>query len=187
MLMYLATMEKTAVRMGNIVESLLLLASIRQQQEVPVNILDLAAIVAEVQDRMKSSIAESGATVKIAPLFPAAVGYAPWVEEVLLNYMSNALKYGGQPPLVSVGADAAEDGQVRIWVRDNGQGLTAEQQAQLFVPFTRITQAKIKGHGLGLSIVRQIVERLGGTVAVSSQVGHGSEFSFSLPAAEAIS
>ena len=57
----------------------------------------------------------------------------------------------------------------------------AEKQAQLFMPFERLDQAKIEGHGLGLSIVRRIVEKLGGEVGVESTVGQGSTFYFTLP------
>jgi signal transduction histidine kinase len=74
---------------------------------------------------------------------------------------------------------------VRFWVRDHGSGLTAEEQARLFIPFTRLFQAGTKGHGLGLSIVRRIVEKLGGEVGVEvgveSEPGSGSAFWFTLP------
>jgi signal transduction histidine kinase len=68
-------------------------------------------------------------------------------------------------------------------VRDNGGGLSPEEQAELFIPFTRISQANVEGHGLGLSIVQRIVEKLGGTVGVESEgvPGQGSVFSFTLP------
>ena len=61
---------------------------------------------------------------------------------------------------------------------------TEEQQAQLFVPFTRLSQVRVEGHGLGLSIVRRIIDRLGGSVGVSSAPDQGSEFYFCLPAPE---
>jgi signal transduction histidine kinase len=69
-------------------------------------------------------------------------------------------------------------------VRDNGPGLTPEEQARLFTPFTRLEQVRAKGHGLGLSIVRRIVEKLGGQVGVESEVGQSSTFSFTLPAVD---
>jgi signal transduction histidine kinase len=75
---------------------------------------------------------------------------------------------------------------IRFWVRDNGLGLTAAEQARLFTPFTRLEQVRTKGHGLGLSIVRRIVEKLGGDVGVESQVGHGSTFFFTLAGAPAV-
>jgi signal transduction histidine kinase len=70
-------------------------------------------------------------------------------------------------------------------VRDNGDGLTSEEQSRLFTPFTRLDQARARGYGLGLSIVRRIAEKLGGQVGVESDgaPGQGSTFYFTLPAA----
>ncbi len=72
---------------------------------------------------------------------------------------------------------------MRFWVRDNGPSLTPEEQTKLFAPFMRLDQVRARGHGLGLSIVRRIVEKLGGQVGVESEAGRGSMFSFTLPAA----
>jgi signal transduction histidine kinase len=72
---------------------------------------------------------------------------------------------------------------IRFWVRDNGSGLSVEGQKRLFTPFTRLEQVRVKGHGLGLSIVQRIVEKMGGEVGVESQVGRGSKFFFTLPMA----
>jgi two-component system sensor histidine kinase/response regulator len=86
-----------------------------------------------------------------------------------------------------LGFDRPDDEVIRFWVRDNGPGLTPDQQAQLFRPFTRVGQANVEGHGLGLSIVQRIAERLHGEVGVESQVGQGSLFYFTLPAAPGLS
>ena len=72
---------------------------------------------------------------------------------------------------------------IRFWVRDNGPGLTPEEQARLFAPFERLHRGRAEGHGLGLSIVRRIVEKLGGQAGVESEPGQGSLFFFTLPAA----
>jgi signal transduction histidine kinase len=73
---------------------------------------------------------------------------------------------------------------VRFWVRDNGPGVAPEKQRRLFTPFERLHQVRVQGHGLGLSIVMRIVEKLGGQVGVDSDgvAGRGSEFYFTLPA-----
>lgn len=112
------------------------------------------------------------------------IGHAAWVEEMLGNYISNAIKYGGTPPNVVVGATPLEDKMIRVWVQDNGEGIAQEDQSNLFTEFTQLhksTNDKIRGHGLGLSIVRRIAERLGGTVGVESEIGKGSTFFFTLP------
>jgi signal transduction histidine kinase len=116
--------------------------------------------------------------------WPVVLGHAPWVEEVWANYISNAMKYGGHPPRVELGATPLPNGSVRFWVHDNGNGLSPEARAQLFIAYTRLDKLRATGHGLGLSIVKRIVEKLGGTVGLESEdePGKGSTFSFTLPA-----
>jgi two-component system sensor histidine kinase/response regulator len=181
---YLKIIAQNGRKMTNIIEELLLLASVRKIKDVEIEPLDMTAIVSEAQGRLSDMIAHYQAQIVLPGSWPAALGYAPWIEEVWTNYLSNALKYGGQPPRVELGATVPKgaDTGVRFWVRDNGDGLSSEEQARLFTPFTRIHQARAKGHGLGLSIVHRIVEKLGGQVGVESKVGKGSVFSFTLPA-----
>ena len=171
-------------RMSRIIDELLLLAGVRKK-EVEMKPLDMASIVAEAMDRLASTIEESQAEVVLPETWPVALGYGPWVEEVWANYISNAIKYGGQPPRVELGAamqpEGVAPGTVRFWVRDNGPGLTPEDQAHLFVPFAQLNQIRVEGHGLGLSIVRRILEKLGGQVGVESKAGRGSLFFFTLP------
>lgn len=180
---YLRTIGQTGRKMSNIVRELLLLAGVRKT-DVPRRALDMALVVTEARERLAYEIREYQADVHIPVLWPRAVGYAPWIEEVWVNYISNGLKYGGHPPRLELGSNVLPDGRVRFWVRDNGAGLTPEEQASLFTPFTRVSQARVTGHGLGLSIVKRIVEKLDGVVAVESEVGKGSTFSFTLPAAK---
>ena len=128
--------------------------------------------------------AEAEAQVQVAPEMPPALTHGPWVEEVLVNYVSNAIKYGGRPPEVAIGATRIAGGRVRYWVRDNGAGLSREEQAQLFQPFRRMAPQRATGNGLGLSIVRRIAGRLGGRAFVESAPGRGSTFYLELPGAE---
>ncbi len=168
-------------KMNTIIDELLILASVRQMEKVKMEPLDMARIVADAQERLSEMIAEHQAEIVVSDDWPVVLGRGQWVEEVWVNYVSNALKYGGRPPRVELGATEQEDGTARFWVCDNGPGLTPEEQSQLFVPFTRLDQARAKGHGLGLSIVRRIVEKMGGQVGVESQVEQGTVFAFVLP------
>jgi signal transduction histidine kinase len=143
--------------------------------------LDSAQIVTEARERLANVIEECQAEVITPDTWPEALGYGPWIEEVIVNYLSNAIKYGGRPPRVELGGTAQADGMVRFWVRDNGPGIPPEAQTQLFTPFTRLDRVRANGHGLGLSIVRRIVEKLGGQVGVESAQDQGSVFSFTLP------
>jgi len=179
---YLRLIVQGGQKMSNIIDSLLLLSSVRQAAEVKLEPLDMGHIVEEARHRLAYMIEEHQAEIISPPTWPVALGYGPWVEEVWVNYLSNAIKYGGEPARVELGAEPADGDEVRFWVRDNGPGIPPEDQARLFVSFTRLDQVRAKGHGLGLSIVRRIVEKLGGRVGVESEVGQGSVFSFTLPA-----
>jgi PAS domain S-box-containing protein len=182
---YLRAIARNARRMDNITEELLLLAGVRKQEveRVP---LDMGSVVAEAQSRLVDLVDEHQAEISLPDSWPVALGHGPWVEEVWANYLSNGIKYGGRPPRIELGATNTEDGMVRFWVRDNGPGLSQEQQSRLFVPFTQLAQVRVGGHGLGLSIVQRIVQKLGGEVGVASEGidGRGSLFFFTLPAAE---
>jgi len=177
---YLGIIAQSGRKMGNIIDEMLLLAGVRKTEKLEMGPLDMGNIVAEGLDRLSHMIDEYQAEIIAPENWPVAVGYGPWVEEVWVNYLNNALRYGGQPPRVELGSTVQADTMIRFWVRDNGLGLTSEEQARLFTPFERLDQVRAKGHGLGLSIVRRIVEKLGGEVGVESQVGQGSVFSFTL-------
>ncbi len=170
----------------SIVDELLLFASLRRD-EVKLAPVDMSEIVADVRRRLNQTIERCQARIVAPHTWPVAVGYRPWLEEVWVNYLDNALKYGGQPPDIRLGADLIGDGYVRFWVQDNGDGLKSEQGNEIFDPLVRLETVKVQGNGLGLSIVRQIVEKLGGRVGVESSglPGEGSMFYFVLPQADA--
>ena len=179
---------RSAQKMTQVIQELLLLSQVRRSDVASMEI-DMRAVLAEVQARVWSVVAETGGELIVHNVegWPPACGYAPWVEEIWYNYICNALKYGGRPPLVELGADGPDEHRVCFWVRDNGPGLTSDQIARLFVEFTRVGDAgqagQFHGYGLGLSIVKRIVDKLGGEVGVQSQLGAGSIFRFYLPAA----
>jgi two-component system sensor histidine kinase/response regulator len=126
-------------------------------------------------------VAQYQAEIALPDRWPIALGYAPWVEEVWVNYLSNGLKYGGHPPRLQLGAEVDAGGMVRFWVRDNGPGIVPEKLGMLFTEFTGTERRRALGHGLGLSIAKRIVTRLDGSVGVDSQMGQGSTFYFMLP------
>ena len=103
--------------------------------------------------------------------------------QVLTNLVSNAVKYS--PPETTIRITSRrDDSVVRISVRDEGPGLSADDQEKLFTPYTRLTsKATASEHsvGLGLSIVKLMIEAMGGRVTCESQLGHGAVFSAVLP------
>lgn len=107
------------------------------------------------------------------------------LRQVLLNLLSNAIKYNVEGGQVRLTAHAVDDGKIRIAVRDTGPGIAPEKLPLLFQPFNRLGQeaGEIEGTGIGLTIVRRLVELMGGTVGVESAPGEGSTFWVELAAA----
>lgn len=167
-------------KMTVIIDELLLLASVGKD-EVEVAPLNMRLIVGEAAMRLHHECEERGGQISVTDDFPPALGYAPWVEEVWYNYINNALRHGGTPPHIKIGGGLTQSGMAEFWVEDKGPGLTEEEQSALFTPHARHS-VKPGNHGLGLSIVKRIVEKLDGEVKVRSTVGAGSRFSFTLPA-----
>ncbi len=168
-----------AQMMSNIVDELLLLASLRES-EIAIGRVNMDAVLENVRGRVNPLLEQHNATLTVAEQMPDVQGYSPWIEGVWVNYITNALKYGGVPPRIRVGY-AAQGSRVKFYVQDNGMGLTLSQQEKLFIPFSRLEEERAQGHGLGLSIVQRIVQRLGGTVGLESVLGNGSCFYFTLP------
>ena len=175
----LQAISQSARKMSSIIDELLLLAEVREA-EVEKQPVEMAAVVSGAMQRLSYMTAEYVPEITKPDAWPVALGYGPWIEEVWANYLSNAMKYGGRPPRLELGADTT-GGNVRFWVTDNGPGLTPEQQTRLFMPFTRLHQVRATGSGLGLSIVRRIMEKLGGETWLESEPGKGSRFGFTLP------
>ncbi len=186
----LRILKQSTIRIVNIVDELLLLASVRRT-EVTIEPLDMDYVIEQARKRLAYLIREYQAEIVVPTEWPQVVGHAPWIEEIWVNYISNGCKYGGTPPRLELGAQLLADGWVQFWVHDNGNGISPQEQAQLFTPYTRLGHmqdglplVRARGHGLGLSIVRRIVEKMGGQVGVESEnlPGRGSTFSFTLPA-----
>jgi signal transduction histidine kinase len=184
---YLDAIAQGTKKMSNIINELLLLSSVRQIDEIERTDLAMYRIISESLSRLTLLIEGHSAEIKLPSpdSFPPAIGYGPWVEEIWANYLSNAIKYGGQPPQIEVGASTQSNGKVQFWVRDNGQGISLENQAKLFKEHIRLNDNVAGGHGLGLSIVKRIARKLGGDVGVESAEGQGSTFYFTLPLTEA--
>jgi len=177
--------SNNSYRMDRIINELFLLSKIRQEQ-VDLRPLNMGEIVDTVVEHLALTVERYSGEISLPESWDAALGYAPWIEEVWVNYITNGLKYGGQPPLLVLGSSEQDDGMVRFWVEDNGNGLTPDEQAVLFTEFTQLSETRFSGHGLGLSIVKRIIEKLGGQVGVESQgiEGKGSVFYFTLPEAK---
>lgn len=174
--------RQSATKTMHITRELLTLASVRQQEVMPVR-FNMQRIVIEALKRLNDMILENNAQVIIPPQWHDVLGYEGWLEEVWVNFMSNAIKYGGTPPVIHLGSEILTDQRVKFWIKDNGKGLSEEDMSLLYHKFTRLDTLRAEGHGLGLSIVKRIIEKLNGEVGVESGniPGEGCTFYFILP------
>lgn len=171
-------------RLESIVDALLLLATVNKA-EVILKPVDMEDVIDNVLDRLQESINNYRGRVILPEKWEIVSGYQPWIEEIWVNYLSNGLKYGGKVPVLTLGSERESDNMIRFWVNDNGPGIPDDFSHEVFNEFSRIEQRDEKGHGLGLAIVRRIVERLGGYVGFENQPDEGCQFFFTLPIVDA--
>lgn len=205
----LLTILQVARDMNNLIDELMTLARARQEV-VDLLPLDMQQIVNDALRRLEYNVKTRQAQLIVVDNWPVVYGHAPWVVEVWVNYLSNAIKYGGTTPVIELGwTDGVTNAEVywsptdsnntislpgqkrpesqndshcvAFWVRDYGVGIASQKLPYIFNAFSRLPEAKLRGHGLGLSIVKRIIERLGGQVGVKSEPNTGSTFYFTLP------
>ncbi len=141
--------------------------------------VDLAALVEEVA-ALERPVAEARGLafgVRIDPeLHGSFVGDRLRLKQILLNLVSNAINFTDSGS-VAIELSAEPGGGQRLVVRDSGRGISAAEQVKLFRRYEQVGAERRAGSGLGLSIVRGLVERMGGTISLASEPGRGSEFS----------
>lgn len=182
-----AMLEEQGRDLIRTIDGLLLLSRIRKE-DVILNRVDIAQTVSSVLRRLNEEVVERKAVVDLPASWPLVMGNTEWIEELWANLISNGLKYGGSPPVISLGYEPLSDNRYSLWVKDNGNGIPSEYVKKIFNDFERLGRTDIRGQGLGLSIVKRIIEKMGGEILVESQAlpGEGSKFSFILKGYDAM-
>jgi PAS domain S-box-containing protein len=151
--------------------------------------VSLAEIMRDSQAIMESQAQQRGIRITFPPVDSSWFVYADQtrLKQILINLISNAIKYNCEQGSVEVKCTANTPERIRVSIRDTGEGLSAEELAQLFQPFNRLRQetGKEEGTGIGLVVAKQLVELMGGEIGVESTVGMGSVFWFELASAAA--
>jgi len=178
---YLHRMTSAAERMDELIQGLLVYTRI-SRSEIQLHPVDTSGVLAEVMVQLADDLRQSDAEVRIDRPFPTVKGDALLLSQSLTNLMTNALKFvaPGTRPVVHLWSDRAGP-QTRLWVEDNGIGISPQDQARLFRVFERLGGATYPGSGIGLAIVKRAAERMGGSVGVESAPGRGSRFWIALP------
>ncbi len=186
---FLGIIKSNADRLVTLINDLLDISRIESGRvELKLTTLEMPRVIQGVASLLRPQIEGKGQnlTLDLPDGLPSVSGDADRVTQIVTNLVSNAHKYTPAGGSITVFA-RAEDAWVRIAVQDSGIGLSPEEQSQLFTKFFRAknrTTQEVGGTGLGLPIVKSLVEMHGGEITVESVPGHGSTFSFTLPAVQ---
>ena len=171
-------------RMAGLVATLLTLARADAGQlaldRAPFDVADTVALVLE---QYTPIAAEAGITLRGEPATAALVADEDALVQILVNLMENALAHTPSGGVVTVGC-GTDDGRVRLWVSDTGEGIALEHQARVFDRFYRVDAGRTRergGTGLGLAICQALVEALGGSISLASAPGRGTRIDLQLP------
>ena len=176
---YLKQIIASGRKMQDIIRELLLFASMKKE-DVEIKPIQMRRLLDSACLRLNYLVNEKLGKINIGTEIIDCKGYGPWVEEIWYNYISNALKYGGSKPVIDIYAEKSENGYVKYSVKDYGDGISDDFQKVIFEHQNAEKEKLTKGLGLGLSIVKRIVDKLDGIVSVESEPGKGSIFSFYL-------
>ena len=178
----MSRISAAADEMGQLLNELLELSRIGRQINAP-EVRDLSTLVHEAAERVAIQIKSQGIDLQIAADMPQVYGDPGRLLEVFQNLIDNSTKFMGEQkhPCIEIGAER-DNGQVHCFVRDNGLGIAPEYHARVFDLFDRL-DTKVDGTGVGLALVKRIVEVHGGRIWIESAgEGQGSSFHFTLPA-----
>jgi signal transduction histidine kinase len=173
---YLERIATSAERLDRLIQDVLSYSRI-SRAELPLESVDPEKLAHETL-RSYSHLQQSGATIFVQAGMPRVAANGAALTQCLANLLSNAIKFvpPGVQPEVRVSAEE-RDGWVRLLVQDNGIGISPEGQGRIFQMFQRLNPStEFEGTGIGLTIVRKAVERMGGRVGVESEPGQGSRF-----------
>jgi len=156
------------------------------REDVPLQPEDPELLIRTALEQLAKEIRDKGAGVRVEPPFPKVRGHEGMLVQVLVNLISNGIKFvaPGAVPEVRIRGER-RGGSLRIWIEDNGIGIDPEYQGKIFGLFQRLNRAEAyPGSGVGLAIVRRAMERMGGSTGVESAPGKGSRFWIELALAE---
>jgi PAS domain S-box-containing protein len=190
---FLGIVQSSTARLSALINDMLDISRIESGRiEVKHDAVDFGVVAHEVVAtlRHEAEAKQIALTLDVPPDLPPVSGDADRITQVLLNLISNAIKYTPARGRVRVSVEATRNSFVTTCVEDTGIGIAPDDQARVFQKFFRADNSltrEASGTGLGLAITRAIIEKLNGSIWVESEPGQGSRFFFTLPTAFAVS
>jgi signal transduction histidine kinase len=177
---FMAYIVESVHRMDSLLSDLLSYSHQLNVSEQALASVDMEAVLAGVLMNLDSSIRESGTKITHDPL-PEVSGDFVQLGQVFQNLIGNSIKYRGEAtPSIHISAEEKDD-QWLFSFKDNGLGIDPRYHEQIFGIFKRLHGREYPGTGIGLALVKRIVERQGGRIWVESEVGQGATFKFTVP------
>ena len=180
---------KSGQHLLNLINDILDLSRIESGRvELAIKDLALNKVIAECLGLVEAMAARNGIAIQdLTRQKPPMIVHCDDVrlKQALVNLLSNAIKFNRAGGKVVVDQEETRNGQVRISIRDTGNGIPPSRHRELFEPFSRLdaTQRGIEGTGIGLAISKQLIERMGGRIGFASEIGIGSTFWIEVPSA----
>lgn len=186
---YAQEIVKASRHLTALVDDILDLSTLEgRRQQLHVRPVEVGVMLASCAELVQPQVRERQLQLQLIPMcMPLYVqADSRRLRQILLNLLSNAIKYNRPQGRVTLGYEVRSD-CVRLWVKDTGPGLDAEQQSQLFQPFQRLGResSNIPGSGIGLVLCHELVAMMNGSMGFYSEPGHGCCFWIDLPGAAA--
>lgn len=184
------TIDRNSQQLASLVEKLMWFAALEgetlelsKKPQAPASIIDIALSELAPYLRITEAHIESDDSINHLPNFNVD---KVWMKEAVRNLIENAVKFNSRPPAKISLRGEVKDGMVRLIIGDNGPGIPSEERTKIFNKFYQIEGSftgQIQGMGLGLALVKRVIDEHGGQVTVDSELGKGSTFTISLPIA----
>jgi len=181
-MMYLERMQKNSERMGMLIDNLLELSRVGRIKGKEEKI-DISQMVSQIAEELSPQFNARGTKLIVKDKMPIIMGDSTRISQIFSNLISNANKFMGddnKEPKIEVGYKT-DNGFHKFYVKDNGIGISKEYHEKIFQIFQRLEDIKVEGTGIGLSIVKKIVNSLGGNIWIDSEKGKGATMYFTIP------